>query len=311
MQALTLASTENLSHEEWLNWRSKGLGGSDAPIICGLNKYKSPMELWMEKTGQLETKEAGEAAYWGNVMEPIVRAEFTKRTGLDVTPVQAILQHPEHPFMLANLDGIVDTPEHGRGLFEAKTASAFLANEWEDRVPESYMVQVQHYLEVTGLEFAYIAVLIGGNQFKWTYIPRDDKVIKVLIQLEKHFWHQVESKTSPCIDGSRASKELLNHLYSIGDKNSKIELPEDAISLFEEYDRAKAEEVEAVYNKEWAANKLKELLGEHEIGTVENRKVTWKTVNSERVNTKRLKEEKPEIYQMYLENSTYRRFSLK
>lgn len=64
-----LVSTKNMSKSSWLKWRSKGLGGSDAACICGLNKYKSPVELWMEKTGQIKPKEAGEAAYWGTILK--------------------------------------------------------------------------------------------------------------------------------------------------------------------------------------------------------------------------------------------------
>lgn len=73
-----LVSTEVMNRNEWLTWRNKGIGGSDASVICGINKYKSPVELWMEKTGQIEPKEAGEAAYWGNIMEPIIKRRVYK-----------------------------------------------------------------------------------------------------------------------------------------------------------------------------------------------------------------------------------------
>ena len=130
-----LVSTETMTKEEWLKWRNKGIGGSDASVICGVNKYKSAVELWMEKTGQLEPKEAGEAAYWGTVLEPIIREEFTKRTGLEVGIEKSILQHPYHPFMLANLDGMVIDPEKKCGyVFEAKTANPFAADNWELRI---------------------------------------------------------------------------------------------------------------------------------------------------------------------------------
>jgi len=60
-----IASTENMAYEEWLEWRKKGIGGSDASAVCGVSRYRSPIELWLEKTGQLPDSEAGEAAYWG------------------------------------------------------------------------------------------------------------------------------------------------------------------------------------------------------------------------------------------------------
>ena len=105
MSAKIVISTENLPYEDWLEYRKQGIGGSDAAVACGISRYKSPVELWLEKTGQLPNQEAGEAAYWGTQLEPLVRAEFTRRTGIEVTHTKQLLQSAEHPFMLANLDG--------------------------------------------------------------------------------------------------------------------------------------------------------------------------------------------------------------
>ena len=66
MLAKCLASTVDLSYEDWLEYRKQGIGGSDASVVCGISRYKSPVELWMEKTDQLPAQEAGEAAYWGS-----------------------------------------------------------------------------------------------------------------------------------------------------------------------------------------------------------------------------------------------------
>ena len=93
--AKVIVNTENLSYEEWLEYRKTGIGGSDASVVCGINKYKSPVELWMEKTGQLPYQEAGEAAYWGTQLEGLVRSEFTKRTGIEVNQVKQILKSEE------------------------------------------------------------------------------------------------------------------------------------------------------------------------------------------------------------------------
>ena len=91
MSAIVLASTEGMAYEDWLEHRKLGIGGSDASVVCGINRYKSPVGLWLEKTGQLQPQEAGEAAYWGRQLEVLVRAEFTKRTGIEVKIVNQIL----------------------------------------------------------------------------------------------------------------------------------------------------------------------------------------------------------------------------
>ena len=150
MSAKILVSTEGMSYEEWLEYRRKGIGGSDASVVCGINRYKSPVELWLDKTGQIPPQEAGEAAYWGTQLETFVRAEFTKRTGIEVTRRSELLQSEEYPFMLANLDGICEVPDVGTCIFEAKTASAYKVGEWEDAIPDEYALQLAHYMAVTG-----------------------------------------------------------------------------------------------------------------------------------------------------------------
>ena len=66
MSAKILASTENMPYADWLELRKQGIGGSDTSVVCGISRYKSPVELWLDKTGQLPPQEAGETAYWGD-----------------------------------------------------------------------------------------------------------------------------------------------------------------------------------------------------------------------------------------------------
>ncbi len=305
-----LISTENLTREEWLEFRKKGLGGSDTAAVCGISKYKTPVELWMEKTKQVESKEAGEAAYWGTIMEPHIREEFTRRTGLEVRRELSILQHTEHPFMFANVDGVVSDPIHGNYIFEAKTANAFLQDQWVETIPDAYQLQVQHYLAVTDYRGAYVAVLIGGNTFKWYYIPRDDELISMLVRLEERFWNYVTTNTPPPIDGSDAASELLRGLYP-SSKVNKIILPDNALELLKQFEEASEREKQAEVEKQEAENKLKELLQDNESGSVGERTVSWKSVESERLDSKRLKSELPDIYSKYSKVSSSRRFSIK
>ena len=305
-----LVDTTNLSKDEWLNYRKLGIGGSDVAVVCGISKYKSALQLWMEKTGQIEPQEAGEAAYWGNVMEPIIRDEFTLRTSLNVRLVPSILQHPVHSFMLANLDGIVDDTIHGECIFEVKTASQFKKEQWEKSIPEEYMLQLQHYMAVTGFERSYIAVLIGGNQLKYKTVERNDELIEMIISLEQHFWDCVVDNIPPEIDGAEASSELINRLYPTSN-TCKIDLPREASNLIIQFEIAKNKEKEALEMKDEAANKLKAMLCENETGVVGDRIITWKTISSEKFNSKILQEKEPEIYKEYISKSTYRRFSIR
>jgi putative phage-type endonuclease len=306
-----LVRTEEMPREEWLAWRNKGIGGSDAAAVCSMSRWKSPMDVWLEKTGQAEPREAGEAAHWGTLLEPIIRKEFINRTGLDVREEKSIIQHEKYPFMLANIDGIVEHPVRGEGILEIKTAGAYFAKDWENGLSDEYLLQVNHYMAVTGYPYAYVAVLIGGNQFKWLLVERDDELIRMMLKMESAFWHMVMTKTPPPIDGSNASCELLKRLYPESRAKSKITLPDDALQLIKVFEAAQAAEAEATLRKDTAGNKLKEMLGEHETGTVGNRTVSWKSINSEKLNTKLLKSHYPSLYEEHTYFTSYRRFTIK
>lgn len=311
MAANVLVSTGNLPYEDWLEYRKAGIGGSDASVVCGVSRYKSPVELWMEKTGQLPSQEAGEAAYWGNLLESLVREEFTKRTGISVTKPSALYQSEEHPFMLANVDGLCEDPAHGPCIFEAKTASVYKAGEWEDSIPDEYMIQIQHYMAVTGYQGAYIAVLIGGNAFRWKFVGRDEELIAMLISLEEDFWRHVQNGSPPVLDGSNASARFLAERFPNSVPRSEIALPEKAGKLLSQYDEACRQLEESTARKQEAENLLKEMLGDNEVGTAGNRVVTWKSVTQERLDTKTLKAEHPTLFKKYANQTSYRRFSIK
>lgn len=310
MSAKIVISTENLPYEEWLEFRKSGIGGSDASVVCGINRYKSPVELWMEKTGRQPPQEAGESAYWGTQLERIVREEFIKRTGIEVKLAKCILQSEEFPFMQANLDGVCHDPNYGDCIFEAKTASAFKLGEWENSIPDEYMLQIQHYMAVTGFKAAYIAVLIGGNTFKWRRVERDEEIISALIQLENDFWKCVENDMPPQIDGSEASAKFLAEKFAEC-KKAQINLPSEAEKLIEQYSEACEKLTELTEQKQLAENRLKEMLGENEVGVIGGNIVSWKGVSQERVDSKTLKAEHPTLYKKYANSTSYRRFSIK
>lgn len=309
MQAEVLVPTLNMEREEWLKHRRRGIGGSDAAAIAGLNPWRSPVAVWLEKTGQLQEQEDSEVMYWGRMLEDLVAQEFMVRTGKKVRRRNAILQHPEYPFMLANVDRLVVGEKAG---LECKTTSEWRRNEWEeDRIPDECLVQAQHYMAVTGYRGWWIAALIGGNKFIYKYIERDEEIINYLIQIETEFWRMVENKTPPAVDGSKSSTEVLKILYPESEPDTEIVLPAEAEVLIEEYELAAAEEKKAKERKEEAANKLKALLGEYETGRIGDRLVSWKTVRSNRLDSKALKAAHPEIYQEFARESSHRRFSIK
>lgn len=311
MSAKVIVRTDNLPYADWLEYRRQGIGGSDASVVCGINRYKSAMELWLEKTGQMPVQPAGDAAYWGTQLENIVRNEFTRRTNIEVERRPEILQSSEHPFMLANVDGVCEVPGKGSCIFEAKTASAFKAQEWVNTVPDEYQLQIQHYMAVTECVGAYIAVLIGGNTFRWHYVERDDELISMIVRLEADFWQSVKNGTPPPIDGTEASAQLLADMFQKSTPDSQIVLPSEAAELLAAYDEA-CEQLELLTeDKRKAENSLKELLGNNECGTFGDRLISWKSVSQERLDSKALKAAHPDLCSQYTKRSEFRRFTVK
>ena len=309
MPPQVLVKTLNMDRNEWLEWRRRGIGGSDAAAVAGLNPWKSPIEVYLDKIGELPKQEDNEKMYWGRVLEDIVAKEFAKRTGKKVRRRNAILQHLEYEFMLANIDRELVGEKVG---LECKTTSEYTKDEWkDDKVPEQYILQCQHYMAVTGYKGWWIAALIGGNKFIHKYIERDEDIINYLIQIESEFWQMVQDRTPPAVDGSESSELILKMLYPESKPDTEIVLPSEAEVLIEEYELAAAEEKAAKERKEEAANKLKALLGEYETGRIGDRLVSWKTVRSYRLDSKALKAAHPEIYQEFAREHSYRRFSIK
>lgn len=311
MQAQVLTLTTDMSHEKWLQARRNGIGGSDAASIAGLNKWKSPVGVYLDKLGQSpEEDTTSEAAYWGNMLEEIVAQEFSKRTGLKVRKRNAILKHPKHPFMLANVDRLVVGEKTG---LECKTASEYLRDQWKDEeIPASYLLQCQHYMAVTGYKNWYIAVLIGGNKFIYKKVERDEELIEYLIDIESTFWNDhVLKEIPPEFDGSDASVDLLKALYPESVPESEISLSPDTNTFVDALEQVNIEIKQLETQKKEYENKIKSVMGEHEKAVARDKLITWKTVTSNRFDSKRFSKEYPELYNKFTKQSISRRFSIK
>lgn len=275
MQSCELILKAGAPREEWLAVRNTGIGGSDAGVVLGLNKWKSPITLWAEKTGRAAPDDmAGNMAVEaGTRLEPVVADWFSDETGRKVKR-RGTLRSMAHPFMLANVDRWVIGENAG---LEIKTTNAFSAAQWDgDEVPDSYYAQCLHYMAVTGAEKWYIAVLIGGQDFRWKVIPRIEDDIRALEKEEADFWKHVQDGTMPPeIDGSESTARTLSALYH--EKPEAVELPEEAMDLIRRYDEWTARKKEAEDGIRACKNGLMALMGEAETATADGRKITWKT----------------------------------
>ena len=301
--AVRLASTKNMTRTEWLAVRGQGIGSSDAAASVGLSQYKSPLELWLEKTERQVAPDLSDkdAVFWGSTLEAIIANVYAERTGVKVRRLNAVLQHPKHPFMLANLDRHVSHPTDGYGILEVKTASLYLAASWEDGVPEAYQCQVLHQLAVTGKRWCDVAVLIGGQDFRVFRIERDEDKIADLIQREAQFWQCVIDDITPKVDGSESSGRALASMFP-SDRGEVLDFTEDTAMnrLFADYWTVRQQRESSAIQEELLKQQLQERLGFASGAILGDTRISWrKSKDSTTTDFKLLAEEHPDWIKPY------------
>lgn len=310
MKLNKLCSTLNMSHEEWLQQRRKGIGGSDAGALCGVNPYASPVTVYLDKIGQLEEKEDTMQMRVGRKLEKDVADFFMEETGKKVRRANSMFYHEEYPFMLANVDRLIVGENAG---LECKTTSSYGKDQWKDgKIPESYEIQCHHYMAVTGADRWYIACLIGNSDFVWRAIDRDEELIQSLIRIESDFWNQyVLAGVTPPPDGSEASDRIIRERYPDSDPDLQIPLQDD---LEEKLDRSREIDVlldRLTTEKKEIYQQIQEYMGDAEKASGQRYSVSWKSVLSNRLDSKALKSSHPDIYKQFVKQSSSRRFTVK
>lgn len=200
-----------MTREDWLEERKKGIGGSDAATILGLNPYKTTIELWEEKTGRREAPDISDKPYvkYGTQAEDLLRQLFALDYPQYIVTHEenTIIKHPEHPFLFASLDGkLLDVATGKEGILEIKTTNILQSTQkekWKDKIPDNYYCQVLHYLNVTSCSFAILKAQLKYDysgeirlETKHYYIDRKDVEddIKLLQEKEIQFWKEYIEK---------------------------------------------------------------------------------------------------------------------
>lgn len=304
-----LVDTTKISHEEWLRYRKMGISGTDAGSICGLNPYKSSLQVFIDKTTDVIEEIDNEAMKQGRDLEEYVAQRFCEATGKKVRRANAIFCSDENPWMLANFDRLVIGEKAG---LECKTVSAYGAEQWKDgAIPLHYLLQCQHYLGVSGYDSWYLAALILGKDFIVHKIERDEELISDLVAIERHFWeNHVLPGIIPNPDGSKAADKFLSNYFGKAKKDSSMEL----VGFDEKLDRRSEilDEISKLQKEQsQIEQEVKLYMEDHEEAVSERYKVLWSNVDSTRLDTRRLKQEMPEIYKTYAMTSSSRRFQIK
>ena len=291
--------------------RSKYIGGSDIGAILGLSRFKTPLEVWMEKTGK-ETKKADSLPLrFGSFAEDFVAREYSRATGFELTHDESIYIHPEHAFMSAHIDRFIlevgsSSPTR---ILECKTANPFSSGDWgeigSDEVPMSYLCQCIWYMAITGIEKTDLAVLFGNSDFRIYEVARDQGLEELVIAKATTFWNEYVLKDIPPPVQSEADCQTI---FSKGDPAKSIEAGQDTLELTKRLHTLNSE----IDVREEELSSIKQIImsqmGEAELLTFKGRALaSWKAPKpSFRLDSKALELEHPEIasnYKIPLQNS--------
>ncbi len=304
--------TTILSKDVTLN-RNKYIGGSDIAAILNMSRYKTPLKLWAEKTGKLPTPDLSnvEAVEMGTKLEQFVADMFTEKTGKAVRKSPVVYQHKEYPYMVAHIDRLVTGTDE---LLECKTCSVFKKDEWEnDDIPQEYILQVMWYLGITGRKIGHIAVLIGGQSFKYKQIEFDEELFNTMVEAAKEFWQHVQNNTPvPVVaeddetlkDLYSDHSEVMIELFPNDEKSAEATMNfEDVVANLQELKMHK-ENIEKDIKAE--ETKIKDIIKDNLGIKTPKYIVTWKAQSSTRLDTKALKSDEPEIAKKYETVTSYR-----
>lgn len=200
------------SNEEWLENR-RGIGGSDASAVMGLNPYKTNEELWMEKTGRKIPADISDKAYiqYGHDAEPLLRQLFS----LDYPEYRVeyydnnLIRNERYPWAHASLDGELIDRDGRRGILEIKTANILQSMQWgnwREKIPDNYYIQVLHYLLVTEYDFVVLKAQLKSSRNGETYLETRHYLIEkeqvfedmaILEKEEEKFWKSILKEERP------------------------------------------------------------------------------------------------------------------
>ena len=272
--------TRCADNDGWLEARKHGIGGSDVAAVMGISPWKSPLEVWLEKTGRADAPDLSdkESVAMGTELESVVLDMYRRRHPDHAAQrVNAILTSTVRPWAQASLDGIVKDPELGWGVLEIKTGSK--ESEWADGVPLHYLTQVTHYLSVTGYAFADVAALIGdfGLHYHEYRVMRDEEDLKAVVERVDEFWadYVEKDRMPPYVTALPSEGKALYELYKHSDGEMEPSDAEMTEWLATHVLEANEQEQEIKQRKTEWTNQLKRLVNEHKGIVTPDHVITW------------------------------------
>jgi len=231
--AICIGNAESNS-DEWHRLRMSGIGGSDVAKILGLSPWGGPIEVWNYKKYGAKKKELTEPQEWGIRLEPVVLEKFQEiMPNLNIITTNNMYRHPVNRFLLANPDALILDKNNIISGVEIKTADKYSGEKFIDGIPNDYMLQIQLYMHVFDVKDWFIAYLIGGNNFNYQLIKRDDELLNIIIPKLSDFWDHVESGLIP--EPTFADEKAINNIFEPAFDEQAIYIDTDLTSDYKRY----------------------------------------------------------------------------
>ena len=304
--------------EEWLARRREGIGGSDASAILGLNPWRSPLAVAVDKKGlalEAEDEESDAMRYGRRMEEPILTwfkedYESIEGRAIEVYRAPHMYASEHRPWQIADIDGLC-VVDGVTGGVEIKTHDRFALRAYgAEGVPDWIRPQPMHYMAVTGLPFFYVVALIG-RKLLWRRVDYDETEIAHICEVEDQFRRDyMLTDALPPPAGMDSDDDIIRALYGLSDSQDEVMLTEDSL-LAEEYVKAAETEKAAAERKALARQTIQMHMGTAKYAICGEYRATWTRFKQKRLDLDLLRQEQPDVAERYTQEQPATRFTIK
>ncbi len=337
LEPFVVVETADLPRDDWLNYRRLGIGGSDVAAILGVSPFRTARDIYYDKLGIVAVDP--DESNWvslemGHLLEDLVARIFAKKTGYRVFRIKKMFRHPEHPFMLADVDFFVELPDGSLAILEIKTTNYNARDNWflgeHEIVPEYYELQGRHYMAVMDIDRVFFCCLYGNTEEEVLIreIKRDKVYESEIIYLEQEFWmdHVQKQVPPPYVEDGDLVLESIRMYGEPADENAPaVTLDFSVTSVLMQYMQLQSEKSRYDAASKRLESDMKRLRGQIVSTMGKSCKasgqhngfdyiVTYNPVRRLEVskdNLLRMQLNDPEVYEQYVSVSEFRRFSVK
>jgi putative phage-type endonuclease len=266
------------TEDEWLAHRRDYVTASEVACLLGASKWDSPYSLYCRKVNGVSDQLEGERLYWGHRQEPIIAHEYRKETGRPVWNLgpYTIVSNPDYPVLGATCDRFTKYANEHAPL-ECKNMDAHNAKDWEFGIPLKVQIQANVQMMCTATQRASVAVLIGGNQWRYMDFEIDTALCADILAAANEFYRRCVEQNPPPIDGTEPTRNALLALHP-DDTGAVVLLPPEALDLDVEREFISEQIKELEQRHDALTNQICATLGAATYGVVGKLKYTWKTV---------------------------------